>query len=75
VFDISQTERELLPELDTEATGDGDGLVARLTGAAADLGGTLRIVPEAEWTHGESKGNCEQLSLVDVQPLVEVRDR
>jgi len=36
---------------------------------------TVRIVPEKEWTHGEAKGICEQLSLVDVQPLVEVRDR
>jgi hypothetical protein len=24
--------------------------------------------------HGEAKGICEQLSFVDVQPLVEVRD-
>jgi hypothetical protein len=44
---------------------------------------TVRIVPEAEWTHGEAKGTCEQLSLVDMQPRVlvdmqprvEVRDR
>jgi len=36
---------------------------------------TVRIVPAEEWTHGEAKGICEQLSLVDVQPLVEVRDR
>jgi len=35
----------------------------------------VRIVPAEEWTHGEAKGICEQLSLVDVQPLVEVRDR
>jgi hypothetical protein len=46
-----------------------------LTAAADDLGVTVRIVPEEEWTHGEAKGICEQLSLVDVQPLVEVRDR
>jgi hypothetical protein len=36
---------------------------------------TVRIVPEGEWTHGEAKGICEQLSIVDVQPIVEVRDR
>ena len=64
VFDISQTEGEPLPDLDTEATGDAD-----------ELGVTVRIVPAEEWTHGEAKGICEQLSLVDVQPLVEVRDR
>jgi hypothetical protein len=75
VFDVSQTEGEPLPDLDTEATGDAGDLVARLTGAADELGVTVRIVPEAEWTHGEAKGICEQLSLVDIQPLVEVRDR
>jgi hypothetical protein len=75
VLDISQTEGEPLPDLDTEATGDAGDLVARLTGAADELGVTVRIVPQAEWTHGEAKGICEQLSLVDVQPLVEVRDR
>jgi hypothetical protein len=62
VFDVSQTEGKPLPDLDTEATAD-------------DLGVTVRIVPAEEWTHGEAKGICEQLSLVDVQPLVEVRDR
>jgi len=46
-----------------------------LTTAADDLGVTVRIVPAEEWTHGEARGICEQLSLVDVQPLVEVRDR
>jgi hypothetical protein len=75
VFDISQTEGEPLPDLDTEATGDAGDLVEQLTAAADDLGVTVRIVPVTEWTHGEAKGICEQLSLVDVQPLVEVRDR
>jgi hypothetical protein len=46
-----------------------------LTDAADEIGVTVRIVPAEEWTHGEAKGICEQLSLVDVQPLVEVRDR
>ena len=56
-------------------TGDAGDLVEQLTVAADDLGVTVRIVPAEEWTHGEAKGICEQLSLVDVQPLVEVRDR
>src|SRR6056297_1770295 len=75
VFDVSQTEGEPLPDLDTEATGDAGDLVEQLTVAADELGVTVRIVPETEWTHGEAKGICEQLSLVDVQPLVEVHDR
>jgi hypothetical protein len=75
VFDVSQTEGEPLPELDTETTGDAGNLVDRLTDAADELGVTVRIVPEAEWTHGEAKGIYERLSLVDMQPRVEVRDR
>jgi len=75
VFDIDQTDGEPLPELDTEATGDADGLVTQLTAADDDLGGTVRIIPEEEWSHGEAKGVCERVSLVDVKPLVEARDR
>ena len=75
VFDISQTAGDPLPDLDTDATGDADGLVDRLTDAAETLGVTVRIVSQDEWTHGEAKGICEQLSLVDMQARVEVRDR
>ncbi len=75
VFDVSQTEGEPLPELETKATGDAEDLLPRLTAIADELGVTVRIVSEADWTHGEAKGVCEQLSLIDMQPLVEVRDR
>ena len=36
---------------------------------------TVQIISADEWTHGGAKGICEQLSLVDMQPRVEVRDR
>jgi len=36
---------------------------------------TVQIIPADEWTHGEAKGICEQLSLVDMQPRVEVQGR
>ncbi|WP_415383348.1 DUF955 domain-containing protein [Halosimplex sp. TS25] len=75
MFDISQTEGEPLPDLDAEATRDADDLVEQLIAAAEEFGVTVRIVPAEEWTHGEAKGICEQLSLFDAQPLVEVRDR
>jgi len=74
VFDITQTDGEPLPQLDTEATGDAGDLVERLTVAADELGVTVRIISESEWTHGEAKGVCEGLSLYDMQPRVEVRD-
>ena len=43
--------------------------------AADGLGATVRIIPADEWTHGEAKGICEQLNLVDMQPRIEIRDR
>jgi hypothetical protein len=75
VFDISQTDGESLPGLDTEATGDAGDLVSQLTSAADDIGVTVRIIPDEEWSHGKANGVCERVSLMDAQPLVEVRDR
>jgi len=67
---VSQTEGDPLRDLDTEATGDTDGLVNRLTDVTDTIGVTVRIIPADEWTYGGTKVICEQLSLVDMQPLV-----
>lgn len=75
VFDVSQTEGEPLPELDTAATGEVDDLVDRLIDAASTVGVTVRIVPETDWAHGAAAGVCDTISLADAQPVVEVRDR
>ena len=75
VFDISQTEGEPLPELDTAAHGNAGDLVARLTAAAEALGVTVRSVPETEWSHGEAKGVCKPLEGRDADALVKVKDR
>ena len=75
VFDVSQTEGEPLPELDTAAKGAAGDLVARLTEAAEELGVTVRIVSEAEWSHGEAKGVCKPLRGGDEDALVKVKDR
>ncbi|TVT91478.1 ImmA/IrrE family metallo-endopeptidase, partial [Haloferax volcanii] len=75
VFDISQTEGEPLPELDTAATGEPDTLVDDLTNIASDLGVTIRIVDPDDWRHGEAKGICQSRSVQDLTPLVEVKDR
>ncbi len=75
VFDISQTEGEPLPELETAATGEANGLGDQLLGAAADLGVTVRVVPSEAWTHGDAKGVCTTQGSTDCQPLVEVRDQ
>jgi len=75
VFDISQTEGEPLPELETEATGDAADLVPALTEAADELGVTVRIVDADEWEHGSAKGICTQRSLHDLTPVVEAKAR
>jgi len=75
VFDVSQTEGEPLPELETEATGDGEGLVPALTAAADDLGVTVQIVDGAEWEHGDAKGICKHRSTDNDRPVVEAKAR
>ncbi|SIR74268.1 hypothetical protein SAMN05421858_3560 [Haladaptatus litoreus] len=75
VFDVSQTEGEPLPELETEATGDTEDLVPTLQKAADELGVTVHIVDADAWEHGKAKGVCKQRSLYDLQPIVEVKDQ
>uniref|UniRef100_UPI001082092A ArdC-like ssDNA-binding domain-containing protein n=1 Tax=Halostella pelagica TaxID=2583824 RepID=UPI001082092A len=75
VFDVSQTEGEPLPGLETEATGDADDLVPALEDAAADIGVTVRIVDADDWGHGDAKGVCKYRSQRDLQPVVEAKAR
>ncbi len=73
VFDVSQTEGEPLPELETEALGNANELVPGLLEAASVLEVEVEIVSSREWSHGSAKGVCQY--RVGIQPLVEVRDR
>jgi len=75
VFDVSQTDGEPLPELETAAMGDADDLVPALKGAADELGATVRIVDADGWDHGDAKGVCKYRSLHAHQPVVEVKAR
>jgi hypothetical protein len=75
VFDVSQTEGEPLPELETAATGEVDGLVDRLLDDADELGVTATVVPAEAWSHGDAKGVCTKRHPIDCQPLVEVKQR
>ncbi|MBX0305759.1 ArdC-like ssDNA-binding domain-containing protein [Haloarcula salinisoli] len=75
VFDISQTEGEPLPELETEAYGQTDGLVEALLEVTDVIGVDARIVPPGEWTHGSASGVCERRSPTTTKPVVEVVDR
>lgn len=75
VFDVSQTEGEPLPELETAAAGDAGDLLSRVQSAAEDIGVSVRIVAADAWDYGETKGVCQRRSLSDARPLVEVKDR
>ncbi|WP_458209890.1 DUF955 domain-containing protein [Haladaptatus sp. NG-SE-30] len=75
VFDVSQTEGEPLPELDTEANGDGETLVPPLLEASDELGVDVRVVNDDEWGYGEAKGVCTKRNRLDCQPVVEVKAR
>jgi len=75
VFDISQTEGEPLPALETAAHGDGDELLTALREAVDDLDVHLEVIAPSNWEHGEARGVCPRHSPVDCQPVIEVRDR
>jgi len=75
VFDVSQTEGEPLPELETEANGDADDLVPALLDAAVALDVDVRIVDAADWDHGDAKGVCKHQTLHECQPVIEAKAR
>ncbi|WP_135306031.1 zincin-like metallopeptidase domain-containing protein [Haloarcula amylovorans] len=75
VFDISQTDGEPLPDLETEAYGDADGLVENLLSATDAIGVDATIVAPDEWKHGSARGVCERRSPTTTNPVVEVVDR
>jgi hypothetical protein len=75
VFDVSQSEGKPLPELESEATGDAEGLVSTLLDSAGELNLDVRIVDPGEWEHGEAKGVCRSRNPMSMRPVVEVVDR
>ncbi|QLG29951.1 DUF955 domain-containing protein (plasmid) [Halorarum halophilum] len=74
VFDVSQTEGDPLPELETAAMGDANDLVPALTEVADILGVTVHIVDD-DWDHGDAKGVCKSRSKHDFKPVVEAKTR
>jgi hypothetical protein len=70
VFDVSQTEGEPLPELDTEAHGDATELFPALRAAADDLHVDVNLVAASTWDHGDAKGVCQ---YEGERPVVELR--
>ncbi|MCY4732107.1 DUF955 domain-containing protein [Natronomonas gomsonensis] len=75
VFDISQTDGEPLPELETAATGDAGTLVSQLTDAAAALDVTVHVVDDSAWPHPDANGVCTYPEHPDGNAQVKVRDR
>jgi len=75
VFDISQTEGEPLPKLETEAAGEAGDFLGQLFDIADEVGVSVRVVSDEVWGHGNADGVCEWPDGRDGQPVVEVRDR
>jgi len=59
VFDVSQTEGEPLPSLETAAYGEGKPLLARLLECARELDVAVRVIPPDEWPLGNARGACQ----------------
>ena len=75
VFDVSQTDGEPLPDLETAASGDGEELVGALVDAADTLEVEVRIISRDEWAYGEARGVCKQRSVHTMWPVVEAAGR
>ncbi|WP_276248551.1 ImmA/IrrE family metallo-endopeptidase [Haladaptatus sp. YSMS36] len=58
VFDISQTEGEPLPELDTDVSGDGSTLLPTLLETAETLDIDVELVSPDAWSYGRARGVC-----------------
>ena len=71
VFDVSQTEGEPLPELETAAHGEADELVGALLAASDELGVTVDVVSSDTWPHGDADGVCRH---VDDTPHIQVQE-
>jgi len=74
VFDVSQTEGEPLPELETAAHGEADALFDAALGAADSLEVDVTVFPERDWSHGDAKGVCRTGPSTD-QPRIDVLER
>ena len=75
VFDVSQTEGEPLPELDTAARGDAGELVPELVDVADDLDVSVEVIPSDHWERGSTEGVCKRTGERESELTIEVRDR
>ncbi|WP_336361612.1 ArdC-like ssDNA-binding domain-containing protein [Haladaptatus sp. ZSTT2] len=75
VFDISQTEGDPLPHLDTEVTGDGATLLSSLLDAADTLEIDANLVSPDEWSHGRAQGVCLPRGEQREQPHVYIKQQ
>jgi len=72
VYDVSQTEGEPLPELETSAHGDATDLKPAVLDAARNHDDIPRveIISESNWSHGTANGTSHKLS-----GAIKVKDR
>ncbi len=75
VFDVSQTEGEPLPNLDTDVTGEGSTLLSSLLDTADTLEIDVDLVSPEEWSHGQTQGVCFPRGEQREQPHVCVKQQ
>lgn len=76
VFDVSQTEGEPLPELDTDAAGEASGLFDAVKRAAENDGYPVEQVAPDEWAEGSANGVCKiSRTEDDAVPEIKIQDR
>jgi len=75
VFDISQTEGEALPELDTDATGSPGDCFETLCEVNESLGISLELVSPKAWEYRHAKGVCHTSTPEGERVAVELKKR
>jgi hypothetical protein len=75
VFDVAQTEGELLPDLETAATGEAGDLLDRLLESSISSEMTVRVLEPGEWSHDAADGVCRWPDGPAGDPVIEVRER
>jgi hypothetical protein len=72
VFDVSQTDGDPLPDLQTDVVGGDGELLPALLSASDEFGLEVDIVTQDEWSYGEAQGVCKPTSTGEPGPPIKV---
>jgi len=75
IFDVSQTEGESLPELDTDASGSIEDRFEELCRVSDSLNVSVRLVDATAWEYGNARGVCHTEKPAGETISVEIKNR